>query len=260
MISVYYHFLKNKKVNGTLFYCFEYFEFLNRFEDTYFYIHKINEEDLEFVKNIFKERYEFDHTLLDKIIATDDIKSVYKSQSPKNLCLDIRTFDTIGPLIQGDFYVFVNGNNDQSEYVLTRSKMKNIKYYGSYEYQNFDEYNILKLNFDIFKKFDSPSESEQFESSGGMKNIRNKHSKKPSTFINIFEKYKTFKYIHNTMDTNNRFIPECFYYGRELEFVDECKIQDSSIFRYNDCKSGNLNKYRLDKDDKIIQDILNDNK
>jgi len=259
-ISVYYHFLKDKKINGTLFYCFEYFAFLNKFRDTYYYIHKIDENDLEFIKSIFKLKYDFNYKLLDRIIAINSISEIYKSQGDKNLCLDILSFNSVHPFIQNDFYVFENGNSGGPNFRPSKSKIKNIKYYGSYDYQQYEEYCILKLNFDIFKNFEEPKNNDCFISMGMTKNSKDKNTKKPNTFINIFEKYKKFKYIHNILDADNRFIPECFFYKRDLKFIDECKIIDSAVLRYNDCKNGNLKNYWLDENDKIIQDILNDNK
>ena len=259
-ISVYYHFLKDKKINGTLFYCFEYFVFLNKFNDTYYYIHKIDTKDLEFVKEVFKTKYDFDHKLLDKIIPVNAISEIYKSQGNKNLCLDVLSFNSIHPFIQNNFYVFENGNSGGKYFKPQKSKIKNIKYYGSYNYQQYEKYCTLKLNFDIFKKFEEPIEDNCFTSMGMVKNTKDKNTKKSNVFINIFEKYKRFKYIHNILDANNRIIPECFFYKRELEFVDECKIIDSAVLRYEDCRKGNLKNYWLSKDDEIIQDILDDSK
>jgi len=253
--SVYYYFIKDKKINGTLFYCFEYFEFLNNYRDTYFYIYDISKEDLEFVKNIFKNKYNFNEEILEKIIPINNIREIYNSQGYKNLILDIRTFNKISPFLKNDIYAFVNERGN-----LFKSKIKKIFYYGSYDYQSYDIYNILKFNFNIFKPFENPKNGKEFISAGNLKNLpKNVDKKKPNEFFNIFKEYEKFKYIHNYLDVNNRFIVECFFYERELEFVNEIKVIDSAVLRYEDCLNGNLEEYKLTKDDKIIQGILNDN-
>ena len=252
-VSIYYHFIKDKKINGTLFYCFEYFIFLNIYKDTFFYIYQIGERDLEFIKNVFKKKYNFNFDLLDKIKPINNIKELYKSQGYKNIFLDVRSFYNIGSLIQNKCYVFVNENDKKYPH---RNTSKDVSFYGCYEYQDYDFYNILKLNFDIFREFDSvPDNEEHFISAGKMGRV----TKEPNKFINIFKEYSKFMYIHNIKDTNNRFIPECFFYNKDVEFVNEIDIKDSSIIRYNDCKAGNLKNYWLSKEDKIIQDVLNDN-
>jgi len=260
-ISIYYYFIRDKRVNGTLFYCFEYFEFLNRFNNAYFYIYDISEKDLEFVKNIFRKRYNFKDEILEKIIPINSLIGVYNSQSQKNLILDTRTFNKLFPLIKEDIYVFMSGGNnhyDEKKILnMPKSKIKNIYYYGSYEYQNYEIFEYLKFNFEIFKKFKNPKNGKIFTSSRLMK--EKKDAKDPNKFFNIFEEYEKFKYIHNLRDVNNRFIPECFFYERELEFVNEIKEIDSAVLRYEDCLNRNLEKYKLTKDDKIIQGILNDN-
>jgi len=254
-ISVYYHFLKDKKVNGTLFYCFEYFEYLSRYEkNTYFLIYQINSEDLEFVKNIFKSKYNFDYILLDRIISINSIKEIYEFQGLKNLILDIRTFNSVYSLIQGSIFAFVNERG-----ALPRSKMKNIYFYGSYDYQSYDIYCTLKFNFDIFKQSNNPLNGKVFTSGGLLNKLGRENSKKPNEFFNIFDEYESFRYIHNTLDVNNRFIVECFYYNRDLEFVQEIRLRDSAVIRFEDCIRGHIMKYRLDYFDRIVQDILDDN-
>jgi len=257
-VSVYYYAIKDKKINGTLFYCFEYFEFLNKFIDTYYYIYDMSDEDLEFVKNVFREKYDFDENLLDKIKNINNIREIYASQNKRNLILDTRTFNKFFPLIKNNLYVFMSGGNayydEKTALNMPKSKIKNIKYYGSYDYQNYEIFEYLKFNFDIFKKFDNPKNGKKFISSCQMK--EGKDSKKPNLFYNIFKDYEKFKYIHDLRDVNNRFIVECFHYDRELEFINEIDEIDSSILRYDDCRDGNILRYKLDKNDKIIKDIL----
>ena len=54
--GVVYKFKPQNKINGSLFYCFEYFQFLKQFVDVKLYLVDITCVDFELVKKIFQEK------------------------------------------------------------------------------------------------------------------------------------------------------------------------------------------------------------
>jgi len=86
--GVVYKHKPNNKINGTFFYCFEYFQFLKKFVDVKFYIVDISEKDINLISKIFTEKYtsNFNDVVPIKII------DLYKLKLDQTLILDVMTF------------------------------------------------------------------------------------------------------------------------------------------------------------------------
>jgi len=264
-LGVFYHIIEHKIVNGSLFYAFEYFEFLNKFEDTYLFLFT-NNDHLENILKYLKQRYTSKNW--NKIIQINNIKELYNCNVNKALFLDTRSFHNIYCFLKTTEVLVYN-----SSYVfnktLPKSKLKNIYYFGYYYYQDYEIQQLLQINFECFKDIDK-SDNKTFISSGTLndklvKNIiqdynDDKYLLKDNMkfYNNIFESFDKLIYIHNFLDTNNRLIVESFYYGKEVEYIhyNSNLRKDSSFFRYLDCKAGNIKKYYLTKDNKIIKKML----
>jgi len=258
--GVVYKFKKDKKLNGTLFYCFEYYSFLRQFIDINFYIVGIDTGDLELVRNIFLQKYNADPSNIIPIKLTE----LYALQLDKTLVLDVMTFYDCKEFLTNSVHCYSNDSHRMFRYKNDRT----VTYYGSYPFQNYDIFTYLKFNFDIFKP--SPiTKSAVFISCIDEKYIEHrmpeyeKQFNKPiilkkfnSGVGNIFDYVDAVHYVHMTLDKNNRIVPEAFYYDREVTIEETVDFVDSVRLRYDDIKANGLRNYILTKDDLIVQEFL----
>lgn len=260
--GIVYKFKQHNKLNGTLFYCFEYFKFLRKFVDAKFYIVDIEPRDLQLVLDIFSHKY---NTSIDNIIPIK-LLDLYSLKLDKTLVLDVDTFYNVKEFLTNDIHVFSNDTHEMFRYKNDRR----VTYYGVYEYQRFDVKCILKLNFEIFKKLSNNSLGV-FVSSLNPEYIRDNISRwqkqfapKPiilkrqhEGFGDLFERIDHVHYVHVVQDTNNRIIPEAFYYGKTVT-IEEPLYQglDSIMLRYNDIQQNGLGNYTITETDAMVQACL----
>lgn len=259
--GVVYKFKSNNKINGSLFYCFEYFKFLRKYVDAKFYIVGIGPEDLQLVVNIFNNKY---NTTIDNIVPCS-ITDLYQLQLDKTVVLDIGTFYDCKEFLTNDIHCFSNSQHDLFRYRNDRT----VTYYGSYDYQRYDVFSYLKLNFEIFKPLTAVGYgvfvSGVLGVVGDILEIR-KRFQKPVVFKkhdtgvgNLFDTIDSVHYIHTSLDTNNRIIPEAFYYGKSISMEDHLyKGIDSVKLRYDDIQVNGLVNYTLTDQDAIVQAVLAD--
>lgn len=263
MKAIFYFFKKNAKINGTLFYCFEYFAFCRSLNvDVKFYLYQISEKDLDYVKGIFKNKYQVNDDVLNSIEAVNFVNEIYQLKIQKALILDIHSFNQIYYFIPCDIICYSN-----EAHGMIRSDKKNIEYYGFYKYQNFDVSEKLKLNFNIFKPIKESKEKSVFVSSRLFNykdfnlpqeladyQIITKHEDEHRE--NMFELFDTVYYYHSALDTNNRLIPECFFYNKKIVIEYNGKYDDSIYLRYTDIKENGLAPYTLDENDLMVKGFL----
>jgi hypothetical protein len=258
--GVVYRHKPHNKINGSLFYCFEYFKFLRNFVDVKFYIVDISKNDYDLVLKMFSEKYNTDFQNIITIKSID----LLRIKLDKTLILDIKTFYDCKEFLTNDIHCFSNEEHSFFRY----KNNKKVTYYGSYDYQNYDLFCYLKLNFSIFKIMDKNPEGV-FISSRNIKYIEIhkdewfKKFKKPiilkkiqNGFGNIFEMIDTVCYVHTERDTNNRIIPEAFFYNKNVFIEKRCDIIDSTILRYDDIMKNGLKNYTLDETDLMIRSCL----
>jgi len=263
MKAIFYNFLNHKKINGTLFYCFEYFTFLSEYADVDFYIYKISPVDLKMVKQVFADKYDFDHRLLDNIKAVNSAKEIHNVKAEKALFLDMHSFENMYQFIKCDILCFSN-----TSHTKVRSENKEITYYGTYDYQVFDVETTLKLNFNIFREIRGLPMNTAFVSAPSIEyscvlphlditeaNVLLKDDN--TTITSLFEKFDTLYYYHHTLDTNNRIIPESFWYNKKVVVVDVVpEINDSVMIRYNDITENGVDGYQISLEDAMVKDFL----
>jgi|LWDU01.1.fsa_nt_gi hypothetical protein len=252
-IGVVYKWNLHNKLNGSLFYAYEYAVYLK----TNLYLVGINKKDLDLVKTIFDQKYSSSPSNITAIKLID----LYSLDLQKTLLVDIKSFYAVKEFLSGDSHVFSNEAHTMFRYKNNRK----VTYYGSYDYQNYDVFNYLKLNFSIFKDIiktgDKTFVSGVYPFLGHEKylNIDNVIMKKH--YIgrgDLFELISSVVYIHSSLDTNNRIIPEAFYYSKSIKIIEQAAdIIDSITFRYNDIKNNGLSNYTLSNDDMMIQGMLN---
>lgn len=252
MIGVVYKFQPYNKLNGSLFYCFEYATFLR----ANLYLVDINEKDLALVKDILLSKYS---APVENIVSVSSTQ-LYFLKLDATLILDVKTFYRCKEFLTGDIHVFSNEPHDMFRYKNGR----NVTYYGSYDYQNYDVFNYLKLNFNIFDTLKKQGNGVFISGAhipDGYQypdpNRRVIVKKHDQGFGNLFEMVDTVHYIHSGMDTNNRIIPEAFYYNKTVTIEDNAPhVIDSATLRYNDIIKNGLGNYTLTNEDEMVKACL----
>ncbi len=236
MKSVLYYVIPKKIINGTLFYAMEYFLTLNEIEPTSLIL-KCDKETYKFILECFHVKYDYDFAL-DSLIICSNFTTLLKIIDDNVLILDTNTYKRCKSLIKTSIYLYSeNGKNELFENT-----------YGYYTYQTFRIKNRLKLALKYHRM--CPEKIKEITSSGLMKNT----TKQPNEFMN-FMKAKTWKYIHNTFDTNNRFIIEARYFNKKLLIQEsETFINDSIQDRF----TSSIDEFILDTKDKLIKDFINE--
>ena len=168
----------------------------------------------------------------------------------------LRFFDKIKFFIKSKFLVYSNDTHDIS------NQQSNITFYGSYDYQKYDKYCILKLGLTFQKSVSNGDKA--FVSGPSQRFLNHKkaliYKKNNTHYKNLFNEIDEVIYTHTGLDKNNRVIIEAFYHNKKCTFIEyNSQIHDSSHIRYNDCLNGELEKYILTSDDLLIQDFINDN-
>ena len=259
--GVVYKFKPRKRVNGTLFYCFEYFAMLRQYADAKFYIVGISDDDLAFVRQLFAEKYDASIDGIVPIKTTD----LYKLKLTHTIVLDIHTFVHCKEFFTNTVHCYSNDSHASFRYKNDRR----VIYYGSYAYQSYDVFSYLKLNFGIFRPLSGTGSSVYVSSSNPeivarKQDVWDKMYDQPLIFKqmgtgvgNIFDSVDTLHYVHTTLDKNNRMIPEAFFYGKRvvIEHLTYDKL-DSVQLRYDDIVANGLSNYTLTENDAIIQACL----
>lgn len=265
MRAVLYTFKDHNKINGTLFYCLEYFAMAKtQDKNVSFYIYNINKNDFHEIINVFKDKYNLDKEIYDSIYAINGLKELYSIKAKSYLILDVHSFSEIYFFLKAPIHCYSN-----EPHQMIRSTEKEITYYGHYSYQNFDVDVKLKLNFGIFKKINDKSDHAVFVSSIAddyknvaypeeLKGIKLFTKKKNSHYPNLFELFDTLYYYHSARDTNNRLIPESFFYNKKIIVKYSNQPRDSIYYRYEDILKNGLVNYTLTKDDIMLTNFLRD--
>ncbi len=226
-----------------------------------FILHNCSEQERLKYLQIFNEKYDYPQEYNKSFIVSQKVYDIYKLKPSRCLILDIHTLENLGEVIPCDLLVYSNVANP-----LKRFQKKSCRYFGYYEYQNYDDKELLKFSFEHYKKLDV-IENNIFIVSPffDYKNIevpkkydgRKKFYKEANRhFDRLHEHFDTLLYFQgNRPDTNNRLIPESFYYKKEIEIIPN-GIQDSVILRYNDILENGLKTYQLTDDDRIISAFL----
>jgi hypothetical protein len=259
--GVIYKFQPGNKINGTLFYCFEYYNFINQYEEIKFYIIGISPHDVELVKRIFSEKY----TVSPDFEVLKSPIELYKLNLDRTLILDVRTWFATREFCTNSIQVFSNYDHDEFRFKNDRT----VTYYGSYDYQKYDKHCLLKINFDIFREI-AKSGYGVFVSSNDPEHIK-KHADEYHTRFdkpvilkkshagvgNVLELVDQVHYVHTQLDTNNRIIPEAFFYNKEVTIESiGCSEVDSIDLRYHDIKENGLSSYTMAMNDVMIEDML----
>ena len=259
--GVVYKFKPHNKLNGTLFYCFEYFKFLRKYQDVKFYIVDITDNDLNLVRDVLVKKY---NTTFDNVVPVKLIQ-LYALKLDRTLILDVDTFYNVKEFLTNEVHCFSNDTHTLFRYKNDRT----VTYYGSYDYQRYDKFCYLKLNFEIFTPLQKQghgvfvSAPDENYSKLNLSRWEQEFAPRPvilkkshSGFGNLFDMIDHVHYVHTIQDTNNRIIPEAFYYNKTVTIEEILTSVDSIQLRYQDITANGLGNYTLTEDDAMVQACL----
>ena len=263
-VGVVYKFKTHNKINGSLFYCYEYCQFLRNFVDCTMYVVSASANDVLLTKHLFDTKY---GVSTNNIQCLDRYADLYSLKLDKTVVLDIDTFNHTRGFLTNEVLCFSNVGHPMYRY--KESSSRNVTYYGSYPYQNYDVFSVLKLNFDMFTK---SGEAPGVFISGVNSNFLGTHAHeyvdrfRPLPVIvksnlsgdgNVFDKITAVHYVHTCQDTNNRIIPESFFHGKNVTIDNPLGLPDDSAkWRFNDIRANGLGAYTLTEYDAIVQACL----
>jgi len=258
MNSILYNFINHKKINGTLFYCFEYYCFLrdNGIELNYIIV-DISDKDLAYVKEIFKDKYTFNHEYLNDIIPIRKRTQLHKLKIKNLITLDTRSIEMNKPFVSNSNIFPYSASGDTSTIKLD--------FYGWYSFQKPWKYKTrVKLYKEMHKTFPRVDNKIFFSSySARYINLQSQIGYKFEDVIekdsdvavdNLFSKISKVVYYGTMIDTNNRLVVEAYIHGIDFELYNP--YEDSVKERNELIKSGRGDELFLTMDDLLIQDFI----
>lgn len=261
--GILYHSNKHKKINGTLFYSFEYFLFLkNYIPDIKLFLINTDENDILLFKEIFKDKYSFNHCYLDDIIFLSKFIPFLQYEINKLIILDIHSYTRIRDFLGKTKKVFVYSNEEHNFL-----NDKNTIFYGWYDYQNFHKKTRIKLYKEVHKTFNIKGNKIFVTSSNAnnsdilrilkLDNNETYTKELNSHNSNMFEHINKMIYWHSgNRDTNNRAIVESYIHNIPLVVYFNENFNDSIFERTEAINNGRLSEMFIDENDILIQDFL----
>lgn len=264
MNAVLYHTNPHKKINGTLFYGFEYFSFLKKFvPDLKYILVNTSDEDLEMFKEVFNDKYNTSN--LNDIINLSKKTDLIKLQIQHALILDVNTYMCTKDLISTAKTIRIY-SNDNHDLLNTRD---NHTYYGWYDFQPHNIKTRIKLYKEIHKTFKEHGNKTLvtnmladndwiltelgIDKSTVLSKLPNTHHE------NLFKQINRIVYWHNgQLDKNNRSLIESKIHNIDLVVYLNGHENDSIKERLDAINNGKVNEYYLDENDILIQDFLKD--
>lgn len=265
--AVIYHSNEHKKINGTLFYCFEYYAFLKtHIPDIRYVICNASSVDIEWFKRIFKEKYTVNDNVINDIVCVDKRTDIVKLKLSNVLLLDINTYQKVKPFLGAAKSIRIY-SNELHDCLNTRA---NHVFYGFYEtYQRFNKKTRLKFYVDIHRTYTVRGEKVFVTSLNsdndyilGVLNLTREQAFVKNVNAhnaNLFENINRMIYWHGPVtDTNNRAVVESYIHSIPLEVHLNGWYSDSIYERTEELKQNGLTDFTLTPYDILIQDFVND--
>lgn len=280
--NIVYKFQPYNKVNGTLFYCFEYMmQLIELNHDVKFYVYNISSKlDKELVEKCFKSKYKEEYYKYFGNIYflkhSINLAKIARNSESSFLSFDIKTYNDYSKFAPNNKkYAYINNTYQENCYWSDHIEYSsNTTFFGFYNYQYPNKEMLdkkdsificekLKIGFKYHKQYLKPDNELVFVSAPNMESLGSKYDGYPFIskrtyycFDNIFKDVDSVIYIHNDFDTNNRIIPEAFYHFKKFEIIDMVDINDSIKHRLDLCLNNKLDELTLDPSSLIIRTIL----
>ena len=266
MNAILYYSNSHKKINGTLFYCFEYFIWLKQYlPDIKYFLINTDLDDLELFKSVFREKYIFDESFLDDIIPLTKYTDFMKLTVDNLMVLDVNSYTKMRPFMGKvkSVRVYSNDNHDFLD------KKPRHTFYGWYdEYQDYNKRVRLKLYKESHRTYVNRGD-KVFVSSpkcDAMSVVDAVGLDREGVFIkkgnehnnNLFESINEIVYWHTGKDTNNRIVVEAYIHDIPLKVYYNGNLSDSIKERCDVIGNGNAHELFLDDSDIMIKDFVDD--
>jgi len=266
MNVILYNSNNHKTINGTLFYCFEYFLYIKQYQpDIKYFILNADLDNFEMFKSVFKEKYTFDHKFLEDFVLIPKLTDIARSDIKNLLILDINTYTKVRYFLSKVDNVRIY-SNDTHKFINTKP---NHTFYGWYPYQIFNIKERLKLYKEVHITYNTKGDSI-FLSSPQKDNDsivlklgldENKVYTKKYLQHNekLFENINEIIYWHTgQLDKNNRIVAESYLHDIPIKVYLNGNENDSIKERHDIICNGDPDVLFLSDDDKLIRDFLND--
>jgi hypothetical protein len=262
MIGVLYKSKPHKKLNGTLFYCYEYCQLLRQHSDVKLYLFDVTPVDFDWICSILEQKYT---TSTECVVRVEKYTDVYSLGMDASLILDVVTLNTLKELVPGDILCY---SNDSHNMWRSGRPGHTTTYFGYYDYQPRDVTTRLKLYFDIHRPCNSAPgvyvtalDMDYIavnSSAWGERFQRPVITKKPNTGKgNMFDYVDWVHYVHTGHEKNNRIIPEAFWHGKQVTIDTPFNLPtDSAMLRYADITANGIQPYVLTVEDEMVQACL----
>lgn len=275
MNAVLYHANPANPISGNIFYLFEYYLIIRKYKEIKFII--LDTNNLNYIKDIFLDKYEFDKEILDDIISWNS-KEILKLNIDKCLTTD-RVYNDLTLIRAKEIFIFNTWNSFENK---IKKNDKRVKIFNECEMCGDVNY-FRKLYFKAFKKPSNvennifvhlpnvriPSEEEFtkiYESFNNYEQILI-YTDREIEYLNKFEDIKVYnehifnffnrfnRYAYvlpNGQDYSPRLLLEAKYLNKEILYYRNIIENDGGFKRYNDILSDNILKYELNENDDII--------
>jgi len=253
-----------KKLNGTLFYSFEYFQFLKHLGLDVSLVLYCDPTDLTFYKEVFSNKYNVDD--LSNIVTVDSTFKIMNLRCKNVLILDDQT------------YRFSRTSLIFADHVLTYSEFDHPfvgtnlkhKFYGYYSYQPHDTKYNIKLYRDIHQTTSLGLKNKTFLSTIRNTVLNNYIAKElgiPNNELfvkrgnkhnfQMWEEIKDIVYYHiEAIDPCNRILVESVIHNVPLTVHLNGHYDDSIAHRFDLINNGRTNELFLQNDDLLVGDFI----
>ena len=280
MNAILYHAYNSTKIplTGCIIDAFEYFIKIYEYnKDIKLLLLKTTSNAANEMISIFKNRYDLsDVKGFEENILVIDFKYLLKNIFDKLLVIDLITISKTRGLVRAKEIIVISNINKSLEDIDNyrySSELYNVKYYGEMPFHYKDSNYKMKFLFDKFKDLKKVEEGiyvnipdyNKIDSLDKYALVESLNlPQKPLIFKdgkhrnNLFEKFDTYLYYHinGWFDPHPRLIIECFFYGKEIIYINNLQIKDGSYYRYRDLLENGIGERELTKDDEIIQQFI----
>jgi hypothetical protein len=215
---------------------------------------------------MFENRYDLDDLKWKDNIITITLPKLIHLSFKNSLVVDYSTINKTKGLLRSEKIIVLSDfHTDKKEFMYDKEK-QNVIYYGEMPFVYKDISYNMKFLFNRFKKLkvvknniyvNSPFNKDR----SFIKNLnlnRNVIFKSISHLDNMFEQFDTYIYYHANkwFDPHPRLFHECFFYDKEIKYINDHGVLDGGYYRWVDLKKNGLKNRYLNENDEVVKEFL----
>jgi hypothetical protein len=253
-------------INGALIDAFEYYiSILEKVPVKFLLINRIDRK-LDNILHMFENRYDLDDLKWKENIITTTLPKLIHLNFKNSLVVDYSTINKTKGLLRSEKIIVISDfHTDKKEFMYDKEK-QNVIYYGEMPFVYNDVPYRMKFLFDRFKELryvkDRIYINSPFNKDISFVNKLNLDKevifKSTSHLDNLFEQFNTYIYYHANkwFDPHPRLFHECYFYGKNIQYINDYGVLDGGYYRYVDLKKTGLNNRYLNENDEIVKEFL----